>query len=153
MGVIVTIGATFRLKWPDDRLWTQAQPFQHPAEDRVVCNSPDPRRDLDRHMPIAEVIGSAREQHRILAADFKQGLVRRSDFNDETRFGHPALAAAHDTAARHDDCDRSPIFQIGDMTSPHPLLEGKHQLCGRYSRGRRTRSESFSHWDSHQNRK
>jgi hypothetical protein len=78
----MAVGAAFRLKRACNVSHYSAQPFHHCLEDVIGKHEQDVGVYLQRHMPVADVIGDTRELFGIRGADLMKRFISGEHFDD-----------------------------------------------------------------------
>src|SRR5579863_2663728 len=103
MVVMVAIRTPLRFERRDQRADPQTQTGHHVREYVIRQESQPIRHQLNRDVPIAEVVGRLGDQQRIAADGFQQGLFRRNDLHLPSIFDLHALPIAQSPAAFDDE--------------------------------------------------
>ena len=91
---------------------------------------------LQRHMPVADVIGNAGKLGAIRSADFVQAFVGSEHLDHATVLQGELVAMREHRAHLELDTDGLPVRERGSQTGALPLVEGEfNRFNGRYLPG------------------
>src|SRR5882757_4870960 len=105
----------------------EPQATQHVIEYMIVAVPQPQRPDLQRHMPVAEMIGAPRQQIGISGVRRADGFRCRDDFDDAPILGEQSIAAAQNLAAPEYYADLLALFEARFEAAPAAGLERQHQ--------------------------
>src|SRR5690606_18391716 len=108
-----------------------AEPAHHRVEDVIAAVAQPAVADLERDVAIAEVIGEASEQRRIVAAHGGDFLGSRDYRDGVAASAAQQIAAAKHRAARQDDADLAAGIERDALTRDAPPLERQHDAFAR----------------------
>jgi hypothetical protein len=130
MLVTAAIRASLRRKRPVRLLDRHPEPAQHVRKHWIVFKLQIPVADLDRCVPIAEVIGRTRECERRSPRNPQHGLRCRDDAYESAIFVHEDVTVREHGAARQHHADLLAGIQRGREPALAPFVEGKCQHRG-----------------------
>jgi len=125
--VPAAVGPRFRFERGFDRGEASTQSFQHLLQHVIGRKPQEAVADLDRHMPVAEMVAGARQRLRRGAFDVQQPFRPRDDFDHAPVGSAEQVAAAQDLAARQLDRHLLARFQLGAMPALLARLERQRE--------------------------
>ena len=105
MYMAVAVGARLGLKADADFMHMATKPLDHRLQHMVGQQSHEAVADLDRHMPIADVISDAGQFDRIMGMNFEQALGGGLDSHNAPVCQQQPVAMAQQRAGRQIDAD------------------------------------------------
>jgi hypothetical protein len=94
------VGAGFGLERTFFHHEPESQSMQHVIEYMIVTVPQPERPDLQRYVPVSEMISAARQQISIRRVRRRDGFGRRRNFDDAPVLGEQSIAAAQDVTPR-----------------------------------------------------
>jgi hypothetical protein len=126
--VAESVGAALRLERRVLVDHTQAERLDHAVEHMIHLVPDKAPPDLERHVPVAEVVSSARQQQQVLAGSARHRFRGRDDANDFAVGGPKDVAAAQNRTAPELDADLAARFEPDTLPGLLALLEAQNQL-------------------------
>jgi hypothetical protein len=105
----------------------QTQTPRHVVEHVIMTVAQPAIPHLQRDVPIAQMIRSARETARIDGFEGRDRLVRRADLHDPTVVGEKKIAAAQHLTPLQHDADLLAAGQASPKTAATAQVKGQHQ--------------------------
>ena len=121
------IGAGLRLEGGFDVGNLRAQLAHHRFQNMVFRNAQKAFANLHGHMPIPQVVSDLGQFPRRRRFDMQHLLRLRNDFDDSPVRGRHQIPAAQDLAARQDQADLLPGFELRLQAALLPRFERQPQ--------------------------
>lgn len=142
--VTAAVGARLRVEGGLGFFHPHAQAQQHVAQDRVVLQLQRAGLDLYRRVAVAEVIGGAHQQQRIVAGDAQHRLGRGRHLHQRAVGGDQHGAVAQDGAARQEQRGLAAVVQRDRQPAAAAVFIRQGQRSRALAQGRRDRAlENF----------
>jgi hypothetical protein len=107
----VAVRAAFRLEGSVLEGQRKSEPAHHVVEHVIVLVGESTDADLERDVPITEVVRRAREQERVVRRRDAERLVGCEDFVGHAVVGEQAIAVREHGSARQHDRDFFAVFE------------------------------------------
>ena len=105
----------------------EAHPGEHGVEDVVVAVAQPVRPELQRDVPVAQMVGAASQQSGLASVGGRDGFTGREDLDDAAVLGAQAVPAAQNLAPRQDDTDLLAVLEARAEAAAAAHIEGQHQ--------------------------
>jgi hypothetical protein len=121
-----TVRPCLRFERRHSRFGIHAEPVQHVLQHVVLLDADPASADLQRHVPIGEVVYGAHQLLRIGRGDMQHRFVGGDHLDDATIAAAQPIAAAQDAAARQHERSLQPGLQPHAQPALLPQVEGQH---------------------------
>jgi hypothetical protein len=136
MRVVVPIGSTLRFERRIKRRYLQSKPGDHLTEHVIGEKTQTVLDELNRYMPVSEVIGGLCDQQRITAHRLEQGFVCGYDLEYPAVLEPHLLSPAQQPAAFNDPSSLFAIVHSQEQSALAAGLESQVSVkCGRWLHG------------------